>query len=129
MPWQASCRARSACCSCAATTRRRRARLHAGRPRDLARRLRADERRAGVHGGHRRRGAQAAGVLGAETGALGESFADGLLEYPQYTRPATFRDMDVPPVLLSGNHAAVAAWRREQSSSAPPACVPTCWTP
>ncbi|WP_080797597.1 tRNA (guanosine(37)-N1)-methyltransferase TrmD [Arabiibacter massiliensis] len=55
------------------------------------------------------------GVLGAETGALGESFADGLLEYPQYTRPASFRGMDVPPVLLSGNHAAVARWRREQS--------------
>ena len=55
------------------------------------------------------------GVLGAETGALGESFADGLLEYPQYTRPATFREMEVPPVLLSGNHAAVARWRREQS--------------
>ena len=55
------------------------------------------------------------GVLGAETGALGESFADGLLEYPQYTRPATFRGMDVPPVLLSGNHAAVDAWRRAMS--------------
>lgn len=55
------------------------------------------------------------GVLGAETGALGESFADGLLEYPQYTRPATFRGMDVPPVLLSGDHGAVARWRREQS--------------
>ena len=55
------------------------------------------------------------GVLGAETGALGESFADGLLEYPQYTRPATFRGMDVPPVLLSGDHAAVARWRRERS--------------
>ena len=55
------------------------------------------------------------GVLGAETGALGESFADGLLEYPQYTRPAVFRGMEVPAVLLSGNHAAVARWRREQS--------------
>lgn len=55
------------------------------------------------------------GVLGAETGALDESFADGLLEYPQYTRPAVFRDMEVPPVLLSGNHPAVARWRREQS--------------
>ncbi len=55
------------------------------------------------------------GVLGAETGALGESFADGLLEYPQYTRPASFRNMEVPPVLLSGNHAAVARWRREMS--------------
>lgn len=55
------------------------------------------------------------GVLGAETGALDESFADGLLEYPQYTRPSVFRGMEVPAVLLSGNHAAVAAWRREQS--------------
>ncbi|MEF2895694.1 MAG: tRNA (guanosine(37)-N1)-methyltransferase TrmD [Senegalimassilia anaerobia] len=55
------------------------------------------------------------GVLGAETGALGESFADGLLEYPQYTRPASFNGMDVPAVLLSGNHGAVDRWRREQS--------------
>lgn len=55
------------------------------------------------------------GVLGAETGALGESFADGLLEYPQYTRPATFNGMEVPSVLLSGNHGAVDRWRREQS--------------
>ena len=55
------------------------------------------------------------GVLGAETGALGESFADGLLEYPQYTRPATFNGMEVPAVLLSGNHGAVDRWRREQS--------------
>ena len=55
------------------------------------------------------------GVLGAETGALGESFADGLLEYPQYTRPATFNGMGVPAVLLSGNHGAVDRWRREQS--------------
>ena len=55
------------------------------------------------------------GVLGAETGALGESFADGLLEYPQYTRPANFNGMEVPPVLLSGNHGAVDVWRRQQS--------------
>lgn len=55
------------------------------------------------------------GVLGAETGALGESFADGLLEYPQYTRPATFNGMQAPAVLLSGNHGAVDRWRREQS--------------
>lgn len=55
------------------------------------------------------------GVLGAQRGALDESFADGLLEYPQYTRPASFRGMEVPSVLLSGNHAAVGAWRREQS--------------
>lgn len=55
------------------------------------------------------------GVLGAETSALGESFADGLLEYPQYTRPASFNGMEVPAVLLSGNHGAVDRWRREQS--------------
>ncbi len=55
------------------------------------------------------------GVLGAETGAQGESFADGLLEYPQYTRPASFRGMDVPDVLRSGDHGKVAVWRRQQS--------------
>lgn len=55
------------------------------------------------------------GVLGAEEGAKTESFSDGLLEYPQYTRPATFRGMEVPAVLLSGDHGKVAAWRREQS--------------
>jgi tRNA (guanine37-N1)-methyltransferase len=44
-----------------------------------------------------------------------ESFADGLLEYPQYTRPPTFRGMDVPPILTSGDHGAVARWRAEQS--------------
>lgn len=55
------------------------------------------------------------GVLGASTGALDESFADGLLEYPQYTRPAAYRGMCVPDVLLSGDHGKVARWRREQS--------------
>ncbi len=55
------------------------------------------------------------GVLGAECGAQTESFADGLLEYPQYTRPATFKDMEVPDVLLSGDHARIAKWRREMS--------------
>ena len=55
------------------------------------------------------------GVLGAEEGAKNESFSAGLLEYPQYTRPATFRGMEVPAVLLSGDHGKVAAWRREQS--------------
>lgn len=55
------------------------------------------------------------GVLGAEDGAADESFAGGLLEYPQYTRPATFMGMDVPPVLLSGDHGAVDRWRRAQS--------------
>jgi tRNA (guanine37-N1)-methyltransferase len=54
------------------------------------------------------------GALGAETGAHDESFADGLLEYPQYTRPREFRDMSVPDILLSGNHARIAKWRLEQ---------------
>lgn len=55
------------------------------------------------------------GVLGAQGGADNESFADGLLEYPQYTRPASFMGRDVPAVLLSGDHAAVDRWRHEQS--------------
>ena len=54
------------------------------------------------------------GVLGAEQGSIDESFADGLLEYPQYTRPAEFRGMRVPDVLLSGNHAEIAKWRAQQ---------------
>jgi len=54
------------------------------------------------------------GALGAEHGAVDETFAKGLLEYPQYTRPREFRGMSVPDVLLSGNHAAIAKWRDEQ---------------
>jgi tRNA (guanine37-N1)-methyltransferase len=54
-------------------------------------------------------------VLGNEDSALDESFSDGLLEYPQYTRPAEFRGWEVPAVLRSGDHAAVAAWRRAQT--------------
>lgn len=56
------------------------------------------------------------GALGDETSALDESFSRGLLEYPQYTRPAEFRGMKVPEVLLSGNHAEIAKWRLEQSA-------------
>ena len=55
------------------------------------------------------------GVLGSDASAKDESFSDNLLEYPQYTRPAVFRDMAVPEVLLNGNHAEIAKWRREQS--------------
>lgn len=55
------------------------------------------------------------GVLGGKDSALDESFTSGLLEYPQYTRPASFRGLDVPDVLLSGDHAAVDAWRRRMS--------------
>jgi tRNA (guanine37-N1)-methyltransferase len=54
------------------------------------------------------------GVLGAEDGAADESFADGLIEYPQYTRPREFRGQAVPEVLLSGNHKLIAQWRLEQ---------------
>jgi tRNA (guanine37-N1)-methyltransferase len=55
------------------------------------------------------------GVLGDDESSRDESFSDGLLEYPQYTRPADFRGWQVPEVLLSGNHAEIAKWRREQA--------------
>jgi tRNA (guanine37-N1)-methyltransferase len=55
------------------------------------------------------------GVLGHEQSAADDSFSGGLLEGPQYTRPSEFRGWKVPEVLLSGNHAAIAAWRKEQS--------------
>ena len=55
------------------------------------------------------------GVLGDDTSSSDESFSHGLLEYPQYTRPAEFRGMKVPEVLLNGNHAEIEKWRREQA--------------
>ncbi len=55
------------------------------------------------------------GVLGSEASVREESHADGLLEYPQYTRPEVYRDWAVPEVLRSGNHAQIARWRREQA--------------
>ncbi len=55
------------------------------------------------------------GVMGNAASAADESFADGLLEYPQYTRPADFRGWPVPEVLLSGDHARMARWRRAQA--------------
>lgn len=55
------------------------------------------------------------GVLGDDESAAEESFSHGLLEYPHYTRPAEFRGMSVPEVLLSGNHAEIAKWRAVQS--------------
>jgi tRNA (guanine37-N1)-methyltransferase len=55
------------------------------------------------------------GALGSEESLTEESHAEGLLEYPQYTRPAEFRGWKVPEVLLSGHHAQIAAWRRRQS--------------
>jgi len=58
------------------------------------------------------------GVLGNAASAEGESFAQGLLDHPSYTRPASFRGFDVPSVLLSGDHVAVARWRAERSRAA-----------
>ena len=55
------------------------------------------------------------GALGSPESEVDESFENGMLEYPQYTRPPEFRGLQVPEVLLSGNHAEIAKWRREQS--------------
>ncbi|MGC4032730.1 MAG: tRNA (guanosine(37)-N1)-methyltransferase TrmD [Tepidisphaeraceae bacterium] len=54
------------------------------------------------------------GAIGAENGTADETFADGLLEYPQYTKPREYRGMEVPAVLTSGNHAEIAKWRQRQ---------------
>ena len=58
------------------------------------------------------------GVLGAQTGAEDETFANGLLEYPQYTRPRDYRGMTIPDILLSGNHELIAHWRLQQPKTA-----------
>lgn len=55
------------------------------------------------------------GVLGNEESAMADSFSEGLLEYPHYTRPADYRGWQVPEVLLSGNHREIQAWRRRES--------------
>jgi len=55
------------------------------------------------------------GALGDEDSTKDDSFSEGLLEYPQYTRPEVFRDMKVPDILLSGDHAKIAQWRRQQA--------------
>jgi tRNA (guanine37-N1)-methyltransferase len=55
------------------------------------------------------------GALGSETSAVNESFSDGLLDYPHYTRPPEFRGMRVPEVLLTGHHAEIARWRHDQA--------------
>ena len=57
------------------------------------------------------------GVLGDDESSADESFSHGLLEYPQYTRPAEFRGLKVPDVLVSGNHAEIEKWRREQAKT------------
>jgi tRNA (guanine37-N1)-methyltransferase len=70
------------------------------------------------------------GVLGNEASTIDESHSPdtgGLLEYPHYTRPAEFRGMHVPEMLTSGNHAQIAAWRREQAVARTRARRPDLW--
>lgn len=67
------------------------------------------------------------GVLGNADSTQEESFSDGLLEHPQYTKPAEWRGLDVPPVLLSGDHGKVAAWRKEQAEALTQERRPDLW--
>ena len=67
------------------------------------------------------------GALGDEQSARDESFSQGLLEYPHYTRPAEFRGLTVPPVLLSGNHAEIEKWRRQEAARRTQARRPDLW--
>src|SRR6476661_8380335 len=67
------------------------------------------------------------GVMGKEASGAEESFSDGLLEYPQYTRPQLFEGVPIPSVLTSGDHAKVAAWRRAQSEALTEARRPDLW--
>jgi tRNA (guanine37-N1)-methyltransferase len=67
------------------------------------------------------------GVMGKEASAAEESFADGLLEYPQYTRPPVWEGQPIPEVLTSGDHAKVAAWRRAEAERLTKARRPDLW--
>ena len=67
------------------------------------------------------------GVMGSDDSATEESFSDGLLEYPHYTKPAEWQGRPVPPILLSGHHASIAAWRRTQSEDATRSRRPDLW--
>jgi tRNA (guanine37-N1)-methyltransferase len=69
----------------------------------------------------------APGVLGNQESVSEESFEDGLLEHPQYTRPRTFEGLDIPEVLLSGDHQKVARWRQEQREAATRERRPELW--
>jgi tRNA (guanine37-N1)-methyltransferase len=69
------------------------------------------------------------GVLGDEASPAEESFSRGLLEYPQYTRPQSFEGRDIPEVLLGGNHAEIARWRREAAEKLTKTRRPDLWTP
>ena len=67
------------------------------------------------------------GVLGNHDSTVEESFSDGLLEHPQFTKPPVWEGREVPPVLLSGNHAEIAKWRREQAQSLTATRRPDLW--
>jgi tRNA (guanine37-N1)-methyltransferase len=67
------------------------------------------------------------GVMGKAESAAEESFSDGLLEYPQYTRPPTFEGAPIPEILLSGDHAKVAAWRKAEAEALTQARRPDLW--
>ena len=67
------------------------------------------------------------GVLGNQASAVDESHSDGLLEHPQFTKPASWQGLDIPEVLLSGNHANIAAWRREMSEKITAERRPDLW--
>ena len=67
------------------------------------------------------------GVMGKAESGADESFSEGLLEYPQYTRPQTFEGMPIPDILLSGDHAKVAAWRKAEAEALTRARRPDLW--
>ena len=67
------------------------------------------------------------GVMGKEASAAEESFSGALLEYPQYTRPQSFEGVPIPPILTSGDHAKVAAWRRAEAEALTQARRPDLW--
>ena len=67
------------------------------------------------------------GVLGSSESTVEESFEDGLLEYPLYTKPSSWDGRDIPPVLLSGNHKAIAEWKKAQSEDITKARRPDLW--
>ena len=67
------------------------------------------------------------GVMGKEASGADESFSDGLLEYPQYTRPAVFEGAAIPEILTSGDHAKVAAWRRQEAEKLTQKRRPDLW--
>jgi tRNA (guanine37-N1)-methyltransferase len=67
------------------------------------------------------------GVMGKQESGADESFSDGLLEYPQYTRPQSFEGQPIPDILLSGDHAKVAAWRRAEAEALTRARRPDLW--